>query len=126
MRYLLDTTFLIDHIRGDAGALALLPQLWAEAEALYVNEVVICEYFTGLRDADVQTGERLVAPLDFIQPAPDHAKLAARWRREVRATGRTLSVDDALIAVAAHSVDAAILTRNVRDFALAPVKVETY
>jgi len=33
---------------------------------------------------------------------------------------------DALIASAAVAIDAAVLTRNVRDFALTPVRVETY
>jgi predicted nucleic acid-binding protein len=35
-------------------------------------------------------------------------------------------VPDALIAAAAQSLDAAILTRNVSDFALTPVRIETY
>ncbi len=36
-----------------------------------------------------------------------------------------LSLPDALIAAAAED-DAIVLTRNVRDFALTPVRVETY
>jgi predicted nucleic acid-binding protein len=37
-----------------------------------------------------------------------------------------LSLPDALIAAAAHAVEATILTRNVRDFSLTPVHVEAY
>ena len=33
---------------------------------------------------------------------------------------------DALIAAAAESLDAVLLTRNLRDFARTPVRVETY
>jgi predicted nucleic acid-binding protein len=51
---------------------------------------------------------------------------AGRWRTEARALGRRLSLEDALVAAAAHASDAAVLTRNVRDFALTPVRVETY
>jgi hypothetical protein len=33
---------------------------------------------------------------------------------------------DALVAAAADAVDAAVLTRNIVDFVLTPVRVETY
>jgi predicted nucleic acid-binding protein len=51
---------------------------------------------------------------------------AGAWRAEARARGRTLSLADALIAAAAFSNGAVVLTRNVRDFWLTPVQVETY
>ena len=51
---------------------------------------------------------------------------AGRWRGEVRRAGRNLSLADALIAAAAEASDAIVLTRNVRDFSLTPVRVETY
>jgi predicted nucleic acid-binding protein len=40
--------------------------------------------------------------------------------------GRSLSLADSLIAAAADVGDAAVLTRNVRDFAMTPVRIETY
>ncbi len=52
--------------------------------------------------------------------------MAGSWREVARSRGRHLSLADALIAAAAHDADAAVLTRNVRDFALTPVRVETY
>jgi hypothetical protein len=35
-------------------------------------------------------------------------------------------VPDALIAAAAHALDAAILTRNAHDYALTPARIESY
>jgi predicted nucleic acid-binding protein len=40
--------------------------------------------------------------------------------------GRTLGLADALIAAAAFADNAAVLTRNTRDFALTPVRLVTY
>jgi predicted nucleic acid-binding protein len=37
-----------------------------------------------------------------------------------------LSATDALVAATANAIDAIVLTRNVRDFALTPVTVERY
>ena len=68
MRYVVDTTFLIDHMRGDQPAMARMRRLWAQADAIMVNEIAVCELMTGLRDADLLEGDALVAPLEFIQP----------------------------------------------------------
>lgn len=47
-------------------------------------------------------------------------------RAAARQSGKTLALTDALIAATADAVDAVVLTRNVRDLALTPVRVETY
>jgi hypothetical protein len=126
VRYLLDTAFLIDHMRGDAGAARRMADLWANATAIYVNEIVVCELMAGLGPEDVPFGQALLEPLDFIQPGPESAVEAGRWRAEARRRGRTLSLADALIAAAAKAAAATILTRNQRDFWLTPVPVEGY
>lgn len=124
MRYLLDTSFLIDHWYGAAGE--RLAALHASANRLYVTEIVVCELLSGLRRDDFERGLRLLRPFEFVQPGPDVAALAGRWRSEAHAAGRRLSLADALIAAAAHSLEATVVTRNVRDFALMPVAVESY
>lgn len=124
MRYLLDTSFLIDHWHGLAGN--RLAELHATANRLYITELVVCELLTGLRSVDFERGLRLLRPFEFVQPGPDVAARAGKWRAEAHATGRTLSLADALIAAAAESLSATVLTRNVRDFALTPVPLETY
>jgi predicted nucleic acid-binding protein len=126
VRYLLDTTFVIDILRGDRAAVARLARMYESGDEPFVNEVVVCEAETGSRlhpDPDLLA---LIRPVEFIQPGPDAALLAGRWREEARSAGRTLSLADALIAAAAMAVDAAVLTRNARDFALTPVRVEAY
>ena len=92
MRYLLDTTFLIDHMRGDPGAMRRMLDLWANATAIYVNEIVVCELTAGSTVADEPEGEGLIRPLEFVQPGPDSALEAGRWRADARRRGRTLSL----------------------------------
>ncbi|MBI3747007.1 MAG: PIN domain-containing protein [Chloroflexi bacterium] len=126
MRILLDTTFLIDHLRGVEAAVDRLELAFADGDEVYINEVAVAETRTGLRARDVRFLEGLIRPLDFVQPGPDAALTAGQWRREARERGADLTVPDALIASAAASVNAAVLTRNERDFALTPVRVLTY
>ncbi len=126
MRYLLDTTFIIDHLRDDPGVRRAFARILEAGDEAFVNEVVVCEAWTGARTPDDPDLTAVLRVLEFVQPGPQHAWQAGRWRAEARARGRTLSLPDSLIAAAADSLGAAVLTRNGRAFALTPVRVETY
>lgn len=126
MRYLLDSSFVIDYLRDDPAAVNRFDRLFAEGDEPVINEIVVCEVRAGLTDEVVPAFDALLEPIEFIQPGPAHAMTAGRWRAEVRRRGRTLSLSDALIAAAADWDSGAVLTRNVRDFALTPVRVESY
>lgn len=126
MRIVLDSTFVIDHLRGDAAAVRRLHRMFEDGDEPYCTEVVVCEVRAGLRPDDVLHLEGLLEPVEFVQPGIEVAMTAGAWRAASRAAGRTLSLGDALIAASAHAVGATVLTRNVRDFALTPVTVESY
>jgi len=125
-RYLLDSTFLIDHLRGDPAARQRFRRLFEEADEPVVNEVVVCEVATGAPRHPDPDLAALLEPIEYIQPGPEAAILAGQWRDAVRRRGYQLSLADALIAVAADVGGATVLTRNVRDFRPLPVTVETY
>ncbi|HEY3162834.1 MAG TPA: PIN domain-containing protein [Candidatus Limnocylindrales bacterium] len=126
MRYLIDTTFVIDHLRGDPAARELMARLAESGDQLYVNEVVVAEAWAGAHSDDDADLQALLDLVEFVQPAPVHARRAGRWRANARSRGWTLSMTDALIASAADSLDASLLTRNQRDFARTPIRVATY
>jgi predicted nucleic acid-binding protein len=126
MYLLLDATFVIDLLRGDHAAKTRIAQIFEDGDEPYVNEVVVCEVRTGLLAKDVPGFERTLQALAFVQPGPEAALAAGQWRAEARTQGRVLSLADALIAAAADSIKAKVLTRNVRDFSLTPVRVEAY
>ncbi len=126
VRYLIDTTFVIDHLRGDRAARDTMARLVELGDELFVNEVVVAESWAGAHSDDDPDLEAFLQFLEFVQPGPTNARAAGRWRAEARTRGWTLSMTDALIAAAAESLDASLLTRNLRDFALTPVRAETY
>ncbi len=126
MRYMLDTTFVIDYLRDDPDAVAALDRLMADGDELFLNEIVSCESWSGVRAGELGRLQTLLNLPEYVQPGPDAAERAGRWRLDARARGWTLSLTDALIAAAAESCDATILSRNGRDFALTPVPVESY
>jgi predicted nucleic acid-binding protein len=126
MFLILDSTFVIDHLQGDLGARARWHRMFEEGDQPVVTEVVVCEVRTGLRERDEAILERMLIPTEFVKPGRETAMLAGRWRAEMRDGGRTLGLPDALIAAAAFHLGGGVVTRNVRDFALTPVRIETY
>jgi predicted nucleic acid-binding protein len=124
-RYVLDTTFVIDALRGDPAAINRFTRIFDEGDVAAVNEIVACEAWTGARSDDDPELAALLAAVDFVQPGPDAPRRAGRWRDAARRRGHVLSLADALVAAAAEP-DGTVLTRNARDFALTPVRVESY
>ena len=126
MYLLLDSTIVIDFLRGVPEATARVAQIFADGDQPMVNEIVVCEVRAGLNAPDIAGFEALLEPTEFIQPGPDAALRAGQWRAELRARGRVLSLGDSLVAAAAEAADATVVTRNVRDFSLTPVRLESY
>jgi predicted nucleic acid-binding protein len=126
VRLLLDSAFVIDHMRGVQAAVDRYRELFAAGDEPLTNEIVVCEVRAGTAETDLPTFHAFFEPIEFIQPGPEAAVLAGAWRDQARRNGHHLSLPDALIASAADAIDAAVLTRNVRDFSLTPVRVETY
>jgi predicted nucleic acid-binding protein len=126
MRILADSAFVIDYLRGLPEAHSRWQSVFADGDEPIINEIVVCEVAAGLRARDVPRFEAFLEPVEFVQPAPEAALLAGLWRAEARAAGKTLGLADALIAAAAFTDHAAVLTRNTRDFVLTPVRVITY
>ncbi len=124
-RYLLDASFLIDHLRGVAAATERFHRINDGGEIAIVCDVSAAEVWSG-RQSEHPGIDRLLRYLEFVQPGPEASKLAGIWRAEARARGRSLDIPDALVAASAYHLGAAVLTRNVRDFTLTPVLIETY
>ena len=126
MRFLLDSAFVIDHMRGAPEAVERYRTLFEAGDEPLANEIVMCEVRAGTLDEELPSFLAFFEPVEFIQPGPDAAQLAGAWRDHARRQGYHLSLADSLIAAAASAVGAAVLTRNVKDFSLTPVEIETY
>jgi predicted nucleic acid-binding protein len=126
VRYVLDSTFAIDFLRALPAATSRMRRLVAAGDDPFITDVVLCELATGAREPEIGALNTFVAGLEFVQPGPEVALQAGIWRGGARRRGQTLSVPDALVAATADALGATVLTRNVRDFALIPVLIETY
>lgn len=126
MRYLLDTTLIIDHAHGYAPAMRTLERLYAEGADLFTCDVVVCEALSGGSDEHLDVVRRLLGPLDYVATDPDTAGAAGAARLARHRSGSKLGLGDALIAAVAKGLGATIVTRNRPDFERQGASVLTY
>lgn len=125
MRYLLDTTLLIDHANGLPAAVRTVESLFEEPNDLYTCDVVTAEALSGGTDEQRRVIRSMLDVLEYVSTSPDAARSAGESRRLRGADGRR-GIGDALIAAVAHQLDAVIVTRNPRDFEQQGVPVRLY
>jgi len=125
VRYLLDTTLLIDHANGMPTAVQTVESLFEEPNDLYTCDVVTAEALSGGTDEQRRVIRSMLDVLEYVSTSPDAARSAGESRR-LRGAGGRRGIGDALIAAVAHQLDAVIITRNPRDFEQQGVPVRLY
>lgn len=120
-RYLLDTTALIAHLRGDEQVRTFLLRLLAEGHSLGTSGVNIAEVVRGLRPKERKAAAGLLDKLDFLEITREAAWRAGRYQADFQRQGRTIHTADALIAGTARVHGAVLATDNLDDFPMTDV-----
>ncbi len=116
MTVLVDTSVLVDHLRGHPPATQALQQLVRSGRPRVASVLSRTEILHGLPPRQVAAWDRLAAvltwlPVDIVV-ADRAGDLAQRYRR----SHRSIDVVDHLIAATAEHHRAELWTRNVRHF----------
>ena len=122
--YLLDTTVLIGHLRGDEAIADLLLDLLADRHSLGTSCVNVAEVERGIRPRERKAAAELLSRLRFLETTREAAVRAGRYQAEFEKQGRTIHTADALIAGIARAHGAILLTDNIGDFPMRDVRVE--
>jgi predicted nucleic acid-binding protein len=122
---LLDTTVLIDLLRGRPDAIRRLRALRLAGDVPYACAVNVEEVVRGVRPGgESEAAERLLDGLEIAPLGRNEGRHAGRWRRAYADQGTTLSQSDCLIAAAALGVGGRLATGNPKDFPMAELAVE--
>lgn len=121
---LLDTTVVIDLLRGRAGAIAGLQALRAAGDDPCTSAITVEETVRGLRPREFEAAQGLFDGLRIIPIGRAEGWRAGDWRREHAARGHTLAQADCLIAAAAAGVGGRLATGNPKDFPMQELSVE--
>ena len=120
---LLDTTVLIDALRGRSAA-ERLRALRRSGDTPYTCAVNVEELVRGLRLGEERAVERLLNGLRIAPLGRHQGETAGRWRRVFSERGITLSQADCLVAAAAAGIRARLATGNPADFPMEDITVE--
>jgi predicted nucleic acid-binding protein len=122
---LLDTTVLVDALRGRPAARRLL-ELRSTGEVPWICAINVEEVHRGLRPGEEAGAARLLQALRIAPLGREEGERAGTWRREAAARGVTLAQADCLIAGAAVSVGARLATGDPKDFPMPDLHVEPW
>jgi len=123
---LLDTTVLIDILRGRAGTVERLRGVTAAREILWTSAVNVEETVRGLRPSEIGAARLLFDGLRIAPLRREEGAMAGSWRRDFADRGITLSQADCLVAAAAVAVGARLATGNPKDFPMDSLAVEVW
>jgi predicted nucleic acid-binding protein len=113
---LLDTTVLIDVLRGRPETIERLRSLRRQPGVPHTTAINVEEIHRGLRDDEAAAVDQLFDGLRVVEITRAHGELAGRWRRDHAAAGLTLAQADCLIAAAAVALGIPLATGNARHF----------
>lgn len=115
MSALVDTSVLIDYLRGHSGAAELLERERASAP-LQASEITRLEVLAGMREAEEERTRALLSTLIWHPVDADVAEEAGALGRRWLPSHHTIDGADLAIAATAIRSGSRLLTRNVRHF----------
>jgi predicted nucleic acid-binding protein len=121
-RLLLDTTVLIDALRGRPAA-ERLRSARRRGDEPWVCAVSVEELWRGVHAREQVALRRLLRGLRCAPLGASEGERAGTWRRAFAARGTTLHQADCLIAAAAVGVGSTLVTGNPEDFPMTELDV---
>ncbi len=123
MKYLLDTTVLIDYLKGCDDVVDKIKGLAKSGAILGCCCVNITELYRGLREKEKAGADKLISHLHYFEITPKIARTAGEYQNEYAKKGITLSLADVIIGTVAFANKAILLTANIKHYPM-PVTLE--
>ena len=125
MIVVLDSTVLIDHLRGRPAA-DRVERLSDSGDVAATTAINVEEIVRGVRPSEQAAVDALFGGLMILPIGLEEGARAGTWRREFAARGITLSQADCLIAAATLNAGARLATGNPTDFPMTGIEVEDW
>lgn len=116
MRLLIDTSVLIDHLRGNEAACRLLVDAVRAGDQLWSVTVVRTEVLAGMRKGEEEATFALLEQLQWADVTVETADRAGALARRYLKSHPGIDTIDSIIAAAAEQLGAVLKTQNVKHF----------
>lgn len=121
-RYLIDTDIIIDHLRGEEKARDFFKQIKSEDSDTLYSVITKAEIYSGVRPKEEENVAMLLSSMEEVRIDGEIAVAAGRYRNKFYASHRPL-LPDALIAVSAKKVGAALVTLNDKHYPMKDIEI---
>lgn len=116
MTIVVDTSVLIDHLRGDAPARRALRAAADEGERLTASMVTKVEILAGMRPSEETATQQLLRVLDWIPVDEVVAEQAGRLANRYLSSHPGVDPVDYIIAATTELLDAVLWTKDIKHF----------
>ena len=117
MRLVLDTSVLIDHLRGrPKAATEIIPRAIARGDELWSSYVVRAEVLAGMREAEEAATRDLLRLIAWVDVDESLSEAAGALGRRFLSSHPGIEVADLIVAALAQHLDAELKTTNVKHF----------
>jgi predicted nucleic acid-binding protein len=121
--YLLDTTVIIDYLRGESEKVKFIKKLASDGCLLGCCLVNIIEVCAGMREREREATEEILDSLEYYEVTKEIAKKAGQYKRVYREKGVTLSLPDVVIAAIAISHNLTLVTDNLKHYPMPEIRI---
>ena len=113
-QYLLDTTTIIDHLRGDKKINSYLIEIGNRGDIVGCCCINVTETYTGMKDKEKEKTDKFIESLYYFGVTKEIAKLAGKLKQKYVKKGKTIATTDVIIAATAIAYGLILITKNVK------------
>jgi len=122
--YLLDTTTIIDHLRGNKEVNSFLEEIGQNGDIVGCCCINVAETYTGMKEKEKEKTNRFIESLYYFEVTKKIAKLAGRLRQEYVEKGKTLATTDVIIAATAITYSLILITKNIKHYSFPELEIK--
>lgn len=126
MTVLVDTSILIDHLRGDAEARQALRTAADSGRRVAASVVTKVEVLAGMRPPEEDRTQRLLDVIDWVEVDEAIAEQAGALANQYLRSHPGVDPIDYIIAATSQALDADLWTTNLKHFPMYPQLASPY
>jgi len=123
-QYLLDTTTIIDHLRGDKKVNFYLEEIGTRGDIVGCCCINITETYTGMKDKEKEKTDKFIESLYYFGVTKEIAKLAGKLKQKYVKKGKTLTTSDVIIAATAITYGLILITKNIKHYPFSELEIK--
>ena len=122
--YLLDTTVIIEHLRGNKKVNSYLEEIGMKGDIAGCCCINIAEVYAGMKEKEKEKTDRFIESLYYLEVNKEIAGLAGRLKQKYAKKGKTLAISDVIIAAAAMVYGLTLVTKNVKHYPFPELEIK--